>query len=186
MNKEEMKNSVTHPIRLDFIDTKLPGKIGITFCPGKYQKNALSGCWNRDLDLDLQYISKYDSRNISTIVTLIQKYEFEQLNVENLPLKIRQYGFNWLHLALTDGSIPDHEWIDEWNKNKYRLIDSLNQNEDIIIHCKGGLGRAGTVSAILLKEIGYNIEEAIQKVRQCRGNYAIESNQEEWLKEHYK
>ena len=180
-----MKNSRDHPIRIDFIDTEDSGGIGITFCPGKYQVNALSGPWERNLDLDLQRILEYESRNISTIVTLIEQNEFEQLHVDNLPTKVREYGFYWLHLPLIDGSIPGHEWMEKWNENKKQLIDSLNRKEDLMIHCKGGLGRAGTVSAILLKEMGYSIEKAIEKVRQCRGNSAIENNQEKWLRRQY-
>jgi ADP-ribosyl-[dinitrogen reductase] hydrolase len=32
------------------------GRIGITFCPGKYQPDAATGVWHRDLNIDLNAI----------------------------------------------------------------------------------------------------------------------------------
>jgi hypothetical protein len=35
------------------------GQIGITFCPGKKQMNALTGSWDRNLDQDMQRIAEW-------------------------------------------------------------------------------------------------------------------------------
>ena len=52
----QRKTSESSPLRLDFIPTKFSGEIAITFCPGKYQPNAETCFWDRDLDLDLRQI----------------------------------------------------------------------------------------------------------------------------------
>jgi len=54
MRKTTGKTSATHPLRINWvISSNVPGKIGMSFCPGKRVKNALSGGdWNRDIDLD--------------------------------------------------------------------------------------------------------------------------------------
>jgi len=48
----------------------------------------------------------------------------------------------------------------------------------VLVHCRGGLGRAGTVAACLLVEFGVRPEEAIQRVRIARPN-AIETSAQE-------
>ncbi len=59
MSRESMnttRTSDTHPLYVDFIDAKelpLPGRVELTFAPGKKQLSALTGRWDRDLDKDL-------------------------------------------------------------------------------------------------------------------------------------
>ena len=184
----KMKTSVTHPLRLDFVPTNLSGDVAITMCPGKYQPNAQSGFWDRDLDLDLQRISDYETNNgipVSTIITLIEEHEMVDLRVEKLGQKAVAMGFIWIHLPFEDGWRPHVGWLNDWNNSKSQLISSLESGENVMIHCKGGIGRAGTVSALLLHEIGYSIIEGIELVREIRSEDCIEGPQEEWLLENF-
>jgi hypothetical protein len=58
-NAEEnfmIKTSITHPLGINAVATPGGGQIGMTFCPGKHQRDSLSGHWSRDLGLDLDSI----------------------------------------------------------------------------------------------------------------------------------
>ena len=77
-----MKTSVSDPINIEYVAIGVElGRIGITFCPGKYDPDGGSGSWDRDLILDLDAI--YDS-GAAAIVTLLEPREFELLRVEQL------------------------------------------------------------------------------------------------------
>jgi hypothetical protein len=56
-NCELKRTSLTHPLQIAVV-TAGPefGRVGITFCPGKYDQHAMSGCWDRDLALDLDTV----------------------------------------------------------------------------------------------------------------------------------
>ena len=60
------------------------------------------------------------------------------------------------------------------------LLDCVEQliGKNIIFHCRGGKGRAGTVAAILLIDFGYDKKEAIDLVRSKRVG-AIETEKQE-------
>lgn len=45
------------------------GQMGITFCPGKYNRHFLSGYWDRDLALDLDAIRDWGA---AAVVTLLE------------------------------------------------------------------------------------------------------------------
>ncbi len=48
------KISLTHPLEIaDVSAGPILGRVGITFCPGKYDQHAMSGYWDRDLAIDL-------------------------------------------------------------------------------------------------------------------------------------
>ncbi len=44
----------------------------------------------------------------------------------------------------------------------------LRKGRDVLVHCKGGLGRAGTIAARLLIELGMEPATAIDRVRAVR------------------
>ena len=44
----------------------------------------------------------------------------------------------------------------------------LRSGGDVLVHCKGGLGRAGMIAARLLVELGMAPEQAIREVRRAR------------------
>ena len=47
------RTSLTHPLQIAAVDAGPEfGRVGITFCPGKYDPHAMSGAWDRDLATD--------------------------------------------------------------------------------------------------------------------------------------
>lgn len=57
---------------------------------------------------------------------------------------------------------------DLWTYSGMRLRAILARGDNVVIHCRGGLGRTGTVAARLLVEFGDQQETAIWKVRQAQ------------------
>jgi hypothetical protein len=56
MEIKNKRTSDSHPIMIDFLEFKWedkPSRLGITFAPGKKQKNAMTGIWYRDLNKDI-------------------------------------------------------------------------------------------------------------------------------------
>ena len=162
-----VRTSVTDPLQIAEICT-FPnfGRIGITFCPGKKDKFSLRGSWDRDLATDLDVIKAWGA---ATIVTLIEAHEFELLKVEALGDEIRARHMDWAHLPILDVSVPDTRFEAAWLKVGEALRAQLCDGANVIVHCRGGLGRAGTIAARLLVELGtMGPEEAIARVRAVR------------------
>ena len=176
----DLRTSETHPLIISGIKhPAFSGEIGITLCPGKYQPTSWSGGWNRNLDQD---ISVLKSEGISTVVSLVEQVEMDFLRVPNLGQAIIQQGIDWIHLPFRDTTAPDNAWTTRFNTVKGGLIDSIQSGERIMVHCKGGLGRAGTVTALLLIELGLVVDDAISLVRKIRGADCINPKQEDFLR----
>jgi ADP-ribosyl-[dinitrogen reductase] hydrolase len=84
----------------------------------------------------------------------------------------------WFHLPIADVSAPDGSFETAWTEAGRQLRSRLRNGFDIVVHCKGGLGRAGTVAARLLSELGMEPADAIQAVREARPG-AIETDEQE-------
>lgn len=176
-----MKTSETHPLQIASVEAGSGrGRIGITFAPGKQDPDAWTGSWKRDLATDLDVIAASKAK---ILVTLLEDREMEDLHIAELGTEVRRRNIQWLHLPIRDVSAPSDHFEAEWPAQSDRLRSMLISGETIVIHCKGGLGRAGMISARLLVELGDDPEVAIAKVRAARGPRAIETKaQENWVK----
>lgn len=78
-------------------------------------------------------------------------------------------------------SIPDERFEENWSAAGEELRSILRNGSDVLVHCRGGLGRAGTIAARLLIELGMPPKTAIERVRAVRPG-AIETRaQEEYV-----
>jgi ADP-ribosyl-[dinitrogen reductase] hydrolase len=177
-----MRTSLSHPLQIAAVSPgNGHGRIGITFCPGKKQPGALTGAWDRDLSLDLDAVHAFGT---AALVTLIEDHEIDDLMVHGIGEETGRRHMDWLHLPIRDVSVPGAAFEQAWQAHGPCLRARLRDGFDVVVHCKGGLGRAGTIAARLLAELGMGPAQAIGAVRQVR-NGAIETRaQEEYVLSH--
>lgn len=141
------------------------GRVGLTFCPGKRQLHAMTGAWDRCLDTDMAAIAGWGA---AVVVTLVEEHELHALGVADMGAVVRRHGMAWLHLPIVDVSVPTDAFEHVWRAVGPGLRDHLRAGRGVLVHCKGGLGRAGLVAARLLVDIGWRPAEAIAAVRDVR------------------
>ena len=109
------------------------------------------------------------------ITSFVEDKEFDKLcNKKQFIENIYKHNIKWYHLPVSDLAAPESEFKHQWQTKKVLLKKELISGTNIVLHCWGGKGRAGTVAAILLIEFGENKNEAINIVRAKRKG-AIES-----------
>lgn len=163
-----VRTSHTHPLRIATIEIgSLGGAIGVTFAPGKHQAAAMTGVWKRDLALDLEAIRQWGAHHL---VSLLEPHEFTELAIPDLPKQALKHGLCWHGLPITDGEAPDARFLEPWSALERRFATGLTKGQRIVVHCKGGLGRAGTVACLLLLATGTDTQadEAMRRVRAVR------------------
>lgn len=170
------RTSLTHPLQIAVAHPGAGlGRIGITFCPGKVQPSSATGAWSRDLTIDVKAIAEWGA---SAVLTLIEDRELKALKVTGLGGEIRRRSMDWLHAPIPDVSIPGAGFEAAWLEIGEGLRDRLRAGFDVLIHCKGGLGRAGMMAARLMVELGVQPDQAIAEVRKARPG-AIETQAQE-------
>lgn len=158
-------------LRVDWLEDKKieTGAIGLTILPGRKD-------YSRSVDDDLMQLKKY---GVNTVIPLITDDEFEHFGVPQLLDKYDEFGFNTHRLAIMDQLASSD---DEMLELVTYIEGRLKNNEKIVLHCVGGLGRSGLVAASYLKYKGKSAVDAIKSVREIRGPRAVESKiQEEFI-----
>lgn len=187
-----VRTSQTHPLQIGTVPLASGGRVGITFCPGKKQARSETGQWDRDIDADLAAIRAWGATHL---VTLIAPEEFEELGVQALPARAAAHGLHWHHAPILDGHIPGilpegvdaTRWFEEVWPTLYAELDAaLARGESVVVHCKGGLGRAGTAACLLVagQSPGVPASTIMDRVRAVRPNAVETVIQEHYLNQH--
>ena len=60
------------------------------------------------------------------------------------------------------GEAPEQDFEHAWKATGESIRNRLRLGFDVLLHCRGGLGRAGTIAARLLVELGVQPDDAIR------------------------
>ncbi|RJG47732.1 phosphatase domain-containing protein [Motilimonas pumila] len=142
---------MAHPITELPLDTG--AKLLLTPCPG-----------TKDASLK-QAISELKAAGASGILTMMQSQELAKHQVTELGNETLSQDLMWFHLPVEDDEAPLADFEQAFTQHKAAIIAALKQGQNLALHCKGGNGRTGLVAAILLLEIGVELEQAIAQVQ---------------------
>ena len=168
------RTSLTDPLKIDAMPCG-NGLIGMTLCPGKHASSAFGTAWARDLALDLNAVVDWGA---TSLVSLVERHELSAFRVSNLGEAAEEAGLEWHDLPIKDVHIPDERFERRWPYSGHVLRRRLQSGERIVLHCRGGLGRTGTIAARLAIELGETPQTALRRVRAARKG-AVETHEQE-------
>ena len=64
---------------------------------------------------------------------------------------------------------------------KDTIVNSLLSEEKVVVHCKGGLGRAATIVCMILNWFNVPTKQSIDHIRKVRSPDCVNPEQEEFL-----
>lgn len=180
MTANTARTSHSHPLIINTVAVGR-GELGLTFCPGKKQADAMTGAWDRDMEADLAVVEAWGANRV---ISLLEAFEYRQLQVPQLPAAFAE-RFRWFDLPIPDKQAPDAVWLLHWQKIRADIKAGLAQGDKLLIHCKGGFGRTGTLAAMILMDHGYGWRDAITSCRRAR-ELAVETPAQEAFLQAYR
>ncbi|HET7754291.1 MAG TPA: cyclin-dependent kinase inhibitor 3 family protein [Anaeromyxobacteraceae bacterium] len=160
------RTSENDPIEIHFVSADahgLPGRLGITYAPGKCGQGPYAS-WDRDLEKDLARLRhEYDAK---VLVSLIEKFEMHRVSIPTLLESVKRAGMKSIWFPIPDVSTP--HTVDAPIPVVNEIIEHLRDGDTVVVHCMGGFGRAGTITACVLAARGVDPDRAVEIVRAAR------------------
>jgi protein-tyrosine phosphatase len=168
---------VDPPLHVDWIDERvirdgLPGRLGLTFLPGKRgaSERYPGLVYRRELEADLATLRRH---RVRSIVLLVEDAELERWGDRDIVERAAAHGIRLRRYPMPDGAPPssmsEMDGILDW-------LRAARGDGDAAVACMGGVGRSGTVAACALVEEGWEPDAAIAHVRSVRHPTAVETD----------
>lgn len=165
--------STASPMRVDWVPLdEVPGlgeahaaggRLGMTFLPGK-QRLGYSGPNWRDLQTDVAVLREV--HGVDTFLVLVEDQELAASRVSEFADAFTAHGIRLVRFPIRDVDVTDdpaalRSVVDD-------LRAEIDAGRSVVVACRGGLGRTGTVVGCLLRDAGVGAEEAIDLTRRAR------------------
>jgi protein-tyrosine phosphatase len=150
-----------------FIDGPWPGKLAIAARPR-------GGDWLQD------ELAHWHDAGINSIVSLLTTEEEESLDLTKEAQLARANGMSFVSFPVPDRQVP------ESRAQATDLLDQINRDlsagNNVVVHCRQGIGRSGLVAASLLVMRGQDVKSALARLGRLRGVSVPETpEQVRWL-----
>lgn len=164
------RTSDNSPIRVDWVDFSLTpsipapkGKLGMTFLPGKKDVGSAGRHW-RDADLDVKRLREH--HEVDTFVLLVEDHELAALEVPDAVEVMQGYRIDVVRHPIVDMDVPADPV--QLRQVIADVADRIGQGRNVVVACRGGLGRTGTFVAVVLRYLGVDAPAAIAATRAAR------------------
>ncbi|CAN1541387.1 CDC14 Predicted protein-tyrosine phosphatase [Rhabdaerophilaceae bacterium] len=164
-----MAESKREPFRVATITLPDGGRLGLARLPGRYG----------DLDDCIAQIQTWPA---NAVVSMTPIEEMRSLGASGLPLRLQEADIAHYSFPVEDYGIP----VDSaalWAMISQNMHERLDDNQSVLLHCRGGLGRSGMVAVRLLIERGMPPDVAFGLIRDRRPGAVETVAQETWARQ---
>lgn len=121
------------------------------------------------LQSDLQHLKETGT---DKILCLLEDAESGKLGLAEQESLTTAAGMKFERLPIPDYGVPDFL---ELQIRITRALDDMNNGCNLIVHCRGGIGRTGLICCCLMLSTGISVPDAISVVTKQRGEQVPET-----------
>jgi protein-tyrosine phosphatase len=135
---------------------EIPGSLWLGSMPGRLES------WNA-------FDAQARRARLALVVCLTPRSELAELSpAYHTAVTQGTVPFRWLNLPMPNFGVPDDPAA--FRREVRQIASALKQGDAVLLHCAAGLGRTGSTAACVLKALGLDTQEALQRVRDAGSN----------------
>ncbi len=114
------------------------------------------------------------------VITMTTPAEMTAGGAANLGRDVAFMGTRWVHVPTPDYGVPDVGAMTQWVAAEAAAVAALRGGGRVLVHCKGGCGRAGMAALRLMIAAGEEPETAKARLRAVAPGAVETSAQMRW------
>ena len=128
-------------------------------------------------------ISDWKRADVNTVVSLLTRDEEENLDVVAEAAETKVRGMKFLSLPIPDRQVPQSRTA--LSKVLEEIHRELENGNNVVVHCRQGIGRTGLVAACLLLTKSGDVASALHLLSEARGIPVPETDeQRRWIEQY--
>ena len=121
---------------------------------------------------------------IGQVVSLLESAESTMLGLDAESSTVIANGMTFVSFPIADFGVPSS--VQKFAEQSAELFRQLKSGTNVLIHCRGGVGRSGLMAAGVMLQAGFEPEQAFTRITKSRGVRVPETPaQREWLITNY-
>ena len=138
------------------LPSEVPGQLWLGPMPGRFQ------AWSA-------FATEAQRSGLGLVVCLTPKPELAELSPDyHAALARGRLPFRWMHVPMRNFGLPEDPAA--FRRDIGAIADTVREGKAVLLHCAAGMGRTGTAAACVLKALGLDAHEALQRVRDAGSN----------------
>ena len=138
------------------LPSEVPGQLWLGPMPGRFQP------WSA-------FTTEAERSGLGVVVCLTPKTELAELSPQyHAAIARGRLPFRWMHVPMRNFGLPEEP--PAFRRDIAAIADTIREGHAVLLHCAAGMGRTGTAAACVLKALGLDAAEALQRVRDAGSN----------------
>lgn len=134
----------------------IPGSLWLAGMPGRFET------WTA-------FLARVQRAALGLVVCLTPRAEVAELSpAYHAAVAQGDVPFRWLNLPMRNFGPPEDRA--GFEQGVRQIAQALRQGDAVMLHCAAGMGRTGSTAACVLKVLGLDTQEALQRVRDAGSN----------------
>ncbi|MCE9575776.1 MAG: hypothetical protein K8W52_21680 [Deltaproteobacteria bacterium] len=138
----------------------------MTLAPGTKDHSSKGFQWDRDVEKDLDTLGA-GTPPAHMLVCLLEHSEFERYGIHGLEAGARARGIEYMQFPIPDMGAPAS--VEGTIALVGAIVERLHSGKNVVVHCRGGIGRTGTIVGCVLAQEGLGVDAAFQLMQTVRG-----------------
>ncbi|MDB5896588.1 MAG: phosphatase [Ramlibacter sp.] len=113
--------------------------------------------------------AKAERNRLAMVVCLTPRTELAELSPDyHAAVVSGRLGFRWLQVPMRNFGSPEEPAA--FRRDVQAIAAAVRTGDAVMLHCAAGIGRTGTAAACVLKALGLESTEALERVREAGSN----------------
>jgi len=119
-------------------------------------------------------------QQVDCLISLLEWSEIDELALQEEEAFCKKWEIEFINFPIEDVTVPNQET--PFIQLTQRILDRINQNKKVVIHCRAGIGRSSILAAAVLIKAGFKVATVFEVIATYRKSRVPDTEEQKaWI-----